>query len=701
MTYVFTVVSSLLVLLLVLPQAAADKRTKSFTVAATPAAVVDVIWGTQGEATNSKKVVLEEAHYVNGIAYPMIKGAILGKGGSSVCWLHVPDAKDWVLVNLNHAMPQGALLDDKKCVIEPGVVSYVNCYPLNPRYTLPAGLFFWYKDWEDLGEPTLGAPGTFRVRQYPGKDPYLWDDKDNVYVNQVTNEPYKPVDNRHPNDRAVRRWMYHDSVDLNKIFESTMCITEENFRKKLNAMSLSDSPGGAPTKTSAGFDTLIKKFNAVLKDLPEHAKKLFPLGFEKNFKAESVGELRSMYRASREVPAVKKSGKLFILKKSELDKDRKGYKADIRYLQAHFPGAVFQVVSTFGSTEKGASNYNDDLDKMSENPTQGDNAVMGTISGAIARRYSVKPEDRNLLYGLRDVFVGTDNPWSPHISSIVNNMSYSELVKGTAVGEGTGKITNNQALELAFSGAVRLGVHKNLFVTSGSWGKHDILIPLDNALFYGPGSRRVPAFNKRIDDPRVVHHIYTSAVNINPDLLKKDAQSLTLFQEDQFAIPKIMLRAVYEGTILAARALLPYAANPKKLMAHDLSDFLQEKKMLPRLFITLVGSGSFANEPEWIVTILEQLQALIYDSGLQICLVLWDDPKIAPLLERLEALSKRIQNGNVTEVSQAAEKAGELLWLFDNDGKIKPKVEKDTAFITLPIKKNDKPIALNIWQSNG
>jgi hypothetical protein len=279
-------------------------------------------------------------------------------------------------------------------------------------------------------------------------------------------------------------------------------------------------------------------------------------------------------------------------------------------------------------------------------------------------------------------------------------MSYSELVKATTVGESVGKITNNQAIELAFSGAMRLGVHKNLLVTSGSWGRHDILIPLNDALFYGPGSRRAAAFDRRIDDPRVVHHIYTSAVNINPDNVKQDAQSWALFQEDQFAIPKIVLRAVYEGTILAARELLRYADAPKKRLADDLSGFLQEKKMLPRLFITLVGSGAFANEPEWIITILEQLQALIYDSGLQICLVLWDDPKVAPLLERLEMLSKRIQSGNFTELSQAAEKAGELLWLFDNDGKIKPKVAKDTASITLPIKKNDKPITLNIWQSN-
>jgi hypothetical protein len=280
----------------------------------------------------------------------------------------------------------------------------------------------------------------------------------------------------------------------------------------------------------------------------------------------------------------------------------------------------------------------------------------------------------------------------------MNNMSLEQLIAALSVTDVPSKITHDDVFGLAFSGAIRVGVHKNLPVTSGSWGKHDIFIPLAQEPFDGPQARRVPAFNKNMEPPHYVNHIYTAAISINPDMLK-NAHTRTLFEQEAFAMPKAALRAAYEGTILAARELLLPGGISKERPLENVSDFLQAKKKQSRLFLTLVGGGeSTANDPEWIVTILEQLQALIYASGLQICLVLWDDAKMAPLLERLEAISRRIQGGNIVELSQAAEKAGELLWLFDNGGKLTPRVDKDTALITLPIKKNNKPVTLPIWR---
>lgn len=649
----------------------------------------DDILGTYGNPTLRNKVDFSNpagSYFIRG--FTDTRGPHGKIGGSRICWLKVPAYDDSVLVNLNHEVPKGKLFQhDNSFLIEPGVLSYVAPYPLNPKNALPAGLFCWKDAWDGLKQ-TLGDPYKgLCIGLVPSDvDLYAWDNNLKSYVKNGKGK-YVPASNRHPNDQAVRAWIYQDIVDRNQAFEYVMGMTEAEFRTKLGlSKKLDERTGvafrdirrahaeserrkldGAEIITNDEVEKAIKAFNGLRTQLPQLLRDIWQE--IPDFTTSWVYQLRTKF-VNATLPQQK--GKLFIMTQDALG-SHEAYKLDVRYLQSHYKNAVFQIASTFACMEGGVKRFNCPLNDMNISPVQGENAVLGAMVGAIVRRYFIQPKDRNLLQLVKDVFIGAKQSSSPKIKGIIRTQKYDELVDGIkSLGGSKLEEKNLQAvLNMGLSGMIGVGIHTGLPVTSGSWGEHDIQIPRSDGQF---PERSVPAFDKRMHKIHRVHHIYTSAVDIE----HVDTNENEELSQSNSAIPKIALRAAYEGTILGAHSILFSTIGKSYSTSSTLKEFLREDRDdVPRVFLTLVGTGAFGNKVEWVVDILEQLQALIYQSGLQICLVVYGGLK-NELMTRLVELSKNINNAsNVARVSEKAQKQQEPLWIWNQDNELNRMIKSD------------------------
>jgi len=675
------------------------------------------MWGTQGNENNASFVGLVYANNVSqytreaflqnfldghrigrdieinianqALFVPMGKGSdiITGQDCGLIAWLYVPLYNDFVLVNLywgNKPDPdeidqiKGYIKRDQgktksaKCLRAPGIISYVDG-ALNP--IKQRGYFYWYSMWEahDFSPLMVGGKGHGDLLPNPLRDMSRLDEN-----------------NRHPNDAAVRKWIYYDVIDRNQAFEYVMCMPEigqgPNFRNKLHIVAVDQNT----------VSRVRKSFKGVIYDgLPEQSKRLFPQGFEDDFQAYSVRQLRERFAKHNNNDH---QGQLFIMQKSEFIKNKQSYQVDIRWLQSNFLGAVFQIASTLTCLEGGVKSYNNPLDAMNHTPVQGENAVLGTIAAAIVRRYFVEQQDRNLLFHTAGIFQGVENNYDPHIEAIRGKFSYEALLQKSQKSADISDDDKAIALYDAIAGDMRVAVHHNIMVNGGSWGVYDIEIPRSNAPFKNAldpvTMRRVPAFDRWLNKPLQVHHIYTSALNINPRSLAKHGGVPPILQEQDFIIPKIVLRGMYEGTLLAAGELLSKQKYKHPTVA-SLPAFLNTALDTPRLFLTMVGAGAFYNRPEWIVEILGQLRALIKKLNLQICIVVWDTDPNAIWIQQLEAIARVINTSSLDTLSQQAEKSGEQIWLFDDKGHWTPRFSKD-ALVTLPIEEYNQQTKVSI-----
>jgi len=679
------------------------------------------MWGTQGNEDNARFVGLV---YANNIVHdtreafvqrfldghksgkdidiaianqtlfvPMGKGSdiITGQDCGVIAWLYVPLYNDFVLVNLYWGnKPDPDEIDQikeyikrdqgktksAKCLRAPGIISYVDG-ALNPIQQ--RGYFYWYSMWEVVDFPPLmvGGKGYGDLLPNPLSDMSRFD-----------------KNNRHPNDAAVRKWIYYDVIDRNQAFEYVMCMPEigqgPSFRNKLHIVAVDQST----------VSKVRKSFKTVIYDgLPQQSKRLFPQGFEDDFQAYSVRQLRERFAKHHNNDH---QGQLFIMQKSEFIKNKQSYQVDIRWLQSNFPGAVFQIASTLTCLEGGVKSYNNPLDAMNHTPVQGENAVLGTIAAAIVRRYFVEQRDRNLLFHTAGIFQGAENNYDPHIEAIRGKFSYEAFLQKSEKSPDISDDDKAIALYDAITGDICVGVHHNIMVNGGSWAAYDIEIPRSNAPFKNPQDlskvRRVSAFDRWLNEPPQVHHIYTSALNINSRHLANHGGVPLILQEQDFIIPKIVLRGMYEGTLLAAGELLSKKQynNP---VAGNLRQLLNASFDTPRLFVTMVGTGAFYNRPEWIVEILGQLRALIKKLNLQICIVVWDIDPDASWVQDLKNLARLIERSTIDQLSQQAEKAGERIWLFDDKGNWTSRFQQD-ALVTLPIEEYNQQKKASIKGKN-
>jgi hypothetical protein len=87
-----------------------------------------------------------------------------------------------------------------------------------------------------------------------------------------------------------------------------------------------------------------------------------------------------------------------------------------------------------------------------------------------------------------------------------------------------------------------------------------------------------------------------------------------------------MLKASYEGTLLAAALHGPHADNDEQ----------QE------VFLTLMGCGVFDNKLEWVADVLEELSWLIQELNLKVTLLIFDGSSAGmdEFLPRMEDLTE-------------------------------------------------------------
>jgi len=299
---------------------------------------------------------------------------------------------------------------------------------------------------------------------------------------------------------------------------------------------------------------------------------------------------------------------------------------DIAYLQETNPGALFQIASTFNALEGGMGLNDKDfgryLETMQYTPTQGENAALATMGATIIRKYCLKPI--NLLEGLSNKITMNNKPGR----------------SGTVF-----KIS--PALIKEDGDAVAVGLHSNVVVTSGYYGCYSKefsggfsknnpdaqarITFMENRYIVKKGREPFFIFNSRLDlskpkDLIRIDQVFTAALRLE-----------NTSDELQNANAKILLKAAYEGTMLAAALRVLQTKDTNK----------KQKKV----FLTLVGAGAFHNKIEWIVGILKEpwFVQIIKKFGLDVYLVIYpstrsDKTTLDSELNALRDLEKSIQS---------------------------------------------------------
>lgn len=391
-----------------------------------------------------------------------------------------------------------------------------------------------------------------------------------------------------------------DKIERNHMFDAIMGCSEAEFKEILGVT-------GGPNMTSARgvINSRPAKFTKL-----RGSEFLLPNCWD-NFGAPRVGKLFDTMVKFKGLPG---TGRLFIMLKSDYKK-----KADIRWLQEQFPGAVFQIASTFACLEGGAIEFDSELNEMSASPVQGEDAVLATITGAVIRKYLLTLHSRDLLYssdpakGVRKFFVfQSDRPSSRNYFRVKDLNSKIKLDLGF--------LENN----------VRVGIHRDVFVTSG---------PLDPEILMSRVTSKgktiwFPQFDRRLGVPQhTVHQIFVAALDLNRT--HKPKVNVDSLAASGASVPKAILRGMYKGTIAAAWDVLKGTASFGN-RANSFGEFMEPSNPMPRLFLTIVGAGAFDNKSEWVVDILIGLKDAIRKSGLQICLVVWDDNGTPAWVNKLE-----------------------------------------------------------------
>lgn len=239
--------------------------------------------------------------------------------------------------------------------------------------------------------------------------------------------------------------------------------------------------------------------------------------------------------------------------------------------------AVFQVASNFDCLEGAGPMLTD----WTHARAQGELAAVSALPGSILRRYGIRNID--LLSNL------------PHPAFRLRGAGVNKHLDFRRT------LPGNIAAAAAFDESlVKVGIHLNTDVTFGlvRAGARGAIVN-HTSCFYGDVGNE-----DEHDTPNIIQ-IYTSALNLQLNAARNFAPASYAHIE---TIAKKMLRASYEGTLLASAIYGPMPENNEP----------QE------VFLTLMGCGVFNNKLEWVAETLEDLQELIERLNLKVTLLVFD-----------------------------------------------------------------------------
>jgi len=134
---------------------------------------------------------------------------------------------------------------------------------------------------------------------------------------------------------------------------------------------------------------------------------------------------------------------------------------------------------------------------------------------------------------------------------------------------------------------IRVGVHRDVQVTSGRWGRDQLR-----------------------DPEHTVTQVYASACSV--------AYNYNSSCADWESLAKLVLEAAYEATLWAALLNAQRHGTPGSR----------------RVFLTALGGGCFGNKMEWIAAAMERALSRFWDKGLDVRIVTYSG-SIDPHLQRL------------------------------------------------------------------
>ncbi|MFA6066513.1 MAG: hypothetical protein WC707_05030 [Candidatus Babeliaceae bacterium] len=323
-------------------------------------------------------------------------------------------------------------------------------------------------------------------------------------------------------------------------------------------------------------------------------KQTFQAGY---FEELSIGKLRE------QVAKITKTsdGKLnAIIAYNPFGKDYARY-VDVGAMQAEpdYKDAIFQVASNFSTLEPTSKTHLPEagITGYISDKTQGPFAAISAAPGLIQRMYYAfyNTEIASFLWRqTRD-----------HQIALLDDTNIP-VTNGYVVIDPTylGNLTKNADVKKYFSDTlakIKVGFQGEVQVTFGevTGDKHVLL--------------------ERND--QIINQVYTAAIDFGGENYKY--RDNALIQD----LAKTILKAAYEGTILAAIA-----------------------KRKQKVVLTLIGGGVFKNPLEWIAGAIEHVTPLIKDYGLNVTVIVYNAANNSEMPEFLSALKTLIDQtgGTIT-----------------------------------------------------
>lgn len=258
--------------------------------------------------------------------------------------------------------------------------------------------------------------------------------------------------------------------------------------------------------------------------------------------------------------------------------------SDIRVLQAdsNNKGAFFQVASTKHVLE--GSSWHPDvlLSSMLSTPVQGEWAAISAAGATIYRKYFM-PIENDLKQRWSEFF-----HWSSSYNPALYNLFHEIQNKVPSVGNQNYKYDAND------KNLMGIFTHSDIYVTN--------LVQADRTM------ESIP-----LEKEQKITQIFNAAHDLRDYLFSDDG--LPSEQVIQFA--KMVLAGMYEGTIKSA-----YYQSVNSI--HKDPNLFPGRK---KLYLTLLGGGSFRNDIGWIADVFEADAFInfIKKSGLEINLIYYPD----------------------------------------------------------------------------